>query len=121
MSIKPGPEMNAIIAEKIFKLRLSKEPGYILKSMPSTCPDKMAGCLVLHYETVLTRADPYSTNIGNAWQVVEKVQLFENSALWQVGEGWTIQPWGNKWKVDAETAPMAICLAALKVVENERP
>lgn len=66
---------------------------------------------------------PYSSEIGSAWQIVEKLRL-------------SVLPWGDaEWacanKRDerlafsyilepASTAPLAICRAALKAVEYER-
>lgn len=61
----------------------------------------------------------YSTDIAAAWEVVEKINL--------LGErGWLRKESGEEWEyykyeydfepiITADTAPMAICLAALKL------
>jgi hypothetical protein len=72
--------------------------------------------------------EPYSTDIAAAWQVVEKVK----DTLTGFGMVW--HPEKQKWHVmynyvdfnkpyfsEADTAPMAICLAALDAAGVEVP
>ena len=75
---------------------------------------------------------PYSTSIAAAWEVVEKVIY---PKMWQLVPGesgsWTVTDMmDDNWCwvviVEAETAPLAICLAALEAVralptEQETP
>ena len=77
----------------------------------------------------------FSTDIGAAWQVVEKVQA--DNPGWRFSllggdEGWWnaeffghIDPtknYGQRHSSEyAPTAPLAICLAALRALENKEP
>ena len=58
----------------------------------------------------------YSTDIKAAWEVVEK---FEKWALFYWSEGVIRCTLDMKSDAEASTAPMAICLAALKAREIE--
>ena len=71
---------------------------------------------------------PYSTNIADAWRVVEKVGLFDDpdgvilsrrNGLWYVSQ---ILPHGEWMQIvwEAASAPLAICLAALLQHATER-
>lgn len=67
-----------------------------------------------------------STNIEHAWEVVEKMKdlpygpgdsnpIFELRIWWSSGtQKWSCRTWF--YEASAETAPMAICLVALKAV-----
>jgi len=66
-------------------------------------------------------AKPYSTDIAAAWSVVEKC-VSDGMVFIVKGDGlrtgdfnpkWTVLC-GNQERTDADTAPLAICLAALK-------
>ena len=70
--------------------------------------------------------EPYSTDISAAWLVVEKflphfrIECFEDSVNTDE-EGWHCDIWTVKGHACAEgcdTAPLAICRAALKAVER---
>lgn len=64
----------------------------------------------------------YSTDIAAAWEVVEKLHLCELGMLVD-GEGsasWRCV-FGGPAFAEAHTAPLAICLAALKAVGVEVP
>lgn len=58
----------------------------------------------------------YSTDIADAWEVVEK-QKPNWLSLDGCGSEWnvTFHDSENIWVANSDTAPMAICLAALKV------
>lgn len=65
----------------------------------------------------------YSTDIRAAWQVVEKLEREPNGFAMTLESDGTTRWWGVRfWQADtfydgeAETAPHAICLAALKAV-----
>lgn len=76
---------------------------------------------------------PYSTSIADAWPVVEKLK--ERHSVELIGgpndeggcEHWscTIKSYGyrsfqdQKWRGEADTAPLAICIAALRAVDAE--
>ena len=81
-------------------------------------------------EVMEVRAFPpnYSTDIGAAWQVVEKLRA--GKFVWIKdcgGFGWRVEILSSSetdiqidFSVVADTAPLAICLAALKVMEAKR-
>lgn len=62
---------------------------------------------------------PYSTDIAAAWQVVEKTRLFTHCDITQLDDKWAISNWANDSSVEADTAPLAICRAALKAISAE--
>ncbi|HYE72631.1 MAG TPA: hypothetical protein VEF04_04835 [Blastocatellia bacterium] len=119
-------DIDALIAEKVFgrvwdekRCRICGWPlddgtGIDLRCLPSNCSMRPAP---------LRRADqyePYSTDIAAAWLVVEKFDDF-NLDLIHHGNGWTFKIYKDAtlYESDAENAPMAICLAALKSVGVE--
>lgn len=105
-------ELDAEVAEFVMGLRSPRNGTYI----DDVCPFD---------GTVTTRPIPlYSSNISAAWEVVEKMELavisnFEGG--WYVGQPAWLSPStleiGNE--IEASTAPLAICLAALKVVGRD--
>ncbi len=120
--MNPGRELDALIAEKVFG-----------KSEPDR------GCMCSLRESCyvcnpfLKGIKPYSTDIAAAWEVVEKIKL--NKSLhdgftltfdleekrWRAGSlwwrGYEQAEWLEPNSAMAETAPHAICLAALKALE----
>lgn len=65
----------------------------------------------------------YSKSMRCAWEVVEKLGL--PTSLWGDGRGWVVEldsffDEGIHVHAEAETAPHAICLAALEVLELRR-
>ena len=91
--MKLGPELDRLIAEKVM--------GWPADEWHQSCND-------------CTKWSP-STNIAHAWEVVEKLRNI------MVGP-WTHGRWAacamqdGDWFSVADTAPHAICLAALKSV-----
>ena len=101
--LQPGPKLDALIAEKVF----GWNPIYIdnlnLDMMPQ-----------------------YSTSITAAWPIVERFNLYVAPAAAQL-QGWDAGPttkqgrWPvTKDAVTAATAPLAICLMALKITEESK-
>lgn len=113
-----GVELDALVAEKVFGWRRATY-GWI-------DPDR--GPYI--------EPAPFSTSIASAWLVVEKMRergfgLILNetpgqyrAAFWRYDgkDGWSIDAWVRSPSptvtVWAETAPLAICLAALKAVSG---
>ena len=123
--MKPGRELDALVAEKVMgqTVRLADDMGVdhdegdFFVNKPDSKEPRWGHMLGLPH---------YSTDIAAAWAVVEKMQ----------GLGWTFQvddvgfndSTEGKWRVvlteetkghdyhpaDGDTAPHAICLAALK-------
>jgi hypothetical protein len=111
--MQAGRELDALIAEKVMGY-VPPRPGtvgYDMKDLPRN------------------RVPHYSTDIAAAWQVVEKLNL-----LSKMKDGclyfdpslnkWVISEWSGgrefaEGSVEADTAPHAICLAALKAIGVE--
>lgn len=110
--MKPGRELDALIAEKVFGL-----PQSTWRDGEDHRDEDGVGVVVLG-----VRPDPYSTDIAAAWTVVEKLDLLRNHSferspdgLYEIG---VLYSDDGYWEVygSAPTAPHAICLAALKAV-----
>lgn len=120
--IKPGPETDALVAEKVLGWSYQTFLDGFLPDVKhwysvSPCPNNPGHP---SFRGVLKH---WSTSIADAWEVVEK--------MWPSGSSMCITPAGLGWSIyiptrvvmhwrepyaRAETAPMAICLAALKAV-----
>ena len=116
--MKAGRELDALIAEKVMGLSVHKrripsilDDFYYIKHHLSALED----CLVPHY----------STKIADAWLVVEEMQAegwfgSVNITSWKTMP-WNVRFWSEhnekKGYYSTDTAPLAICLAALKAIE----
>jgi hypothetical protein len=109
LNMKAGDDMNALVATEIFKMEESHEPSWWwLDGMMEELPD-------------------YSTDIGAAWKVVEEVagpeSLFSATVVGQYAGGQWRCLFSNAFDafdVTAETAPLAICRAALLAITKEK-
>jgi len=137
LKMKPGLELDALVAEKVMKLEVVD--GYVFREETVPCPENKCGCFSGAYTTI--KAYPvlhYSTDNVAAGQVVEEIvsrmeadnphfewegPLFkpENQYLENYAQGTTC--WyvlvvrnGLRQHVCADTAPEAICKAALLAV-----
>lgn len=121
--MQPGRELDALIAEKVMGItKLSHRPLDANEMCrrcfrPAGQGDNLPASCV---------AQPYSTDIAAAWEVVEKLDLFGKRDMF------IYKNWRGKYSIDetvdagmgtrdiaiaeADTAPQAICLAALKAV-----
>ncbi|MBG9837923.1 MULTISPECIES: BC1872 family protein [Bacillus cereus group] len=108
MNDKPIDEL---VAEKVMGWIKPPETS-ILKSMWVETP----------IGAVHPQLPKFSTNVEDAWLVVEKleydVKVTKNSVLTPKYQAHVFVP-GDVKMVFAETAPMAICIAALKAVGEE--
>lgn len=129
----PGRELDALVAEKVMGWQWANEGvrgQYRLHPPDSTSPTGA-------YPVDVGPGEEWSpsTDIAAAWEVVEKLramnstlELYSPGALvndemgihaveWQATfKSWE-EPWGPHGpSVEAQTAPHAICLAALKAV-----
>lgn len=121
-----GRDLDCLIAEKVM--------GW---NVCDTADNDKAG-IAPGQTTSAVRIPPYSTVLWSAWEVAEKVGLFKNSrhlfmdavgvtegATWtRTGWCWKVaQVLGGDWSPDViaceDTAPLAICVAALRVMEME--
>ena len=93
-SLEAGPKLDALIAEKVMGGKLG------LRGMG------------VSWDTVGYGWSP-STSIADAWEVVLKLQGFSIGKVGGSGE-WCCSCYGGL--ASADTAPLAICRAALKAV-----
>jgi hypothetical protein len=102
---QPGRELDALVAEKAMGM-LTQVSGDRYKYY------WMRPSEDVHWDTL----PRYSTDIATAWALVEKFRLAVTP--WST-QGWiaTVEP-GEGWICPADTAPHAICLAALFIVGN---
>ena len=106
-----GPEMDAAVAEYVMGWQLDVDPnshwnGYWVDEVGKRCFADLA---------------KFSTDIAAAWQVVEQTGLLETWVLqesvgWEVGYYESTDNGGCRLHValEAPTAPLAICMAALR-------
>ena len=131
MVMEAGRELDILIAEKRMGLRRRVFLGQDSKSLwdDKAIFDAMESADLTHLnaDDKACCVPYYSTDISSAWEVVEKLALtFEL--------GWLPTDKGLNWDASfgekrgseegtttyAETAPHAICLAALKTVRDQR-
>lgn len=126
--LEPGPELDALVAEKVLGWSYQTFPGPMehVRHWYSTspCPNDPA------HESFMGRCPPYSTSIAHAWEVVPRI--LGNHPDWLLGrddrdgkEFWCFyEELGDVYDTyvgavspEGQDAPHAICLAALKAVE----
>lgn len=120
--MEAGREMDARIAEKVMgrtNVRFTENNQGQRRELLSDDPKNLYAWVIVPY---------YSTDIAAAWQVVKNMQsrkwIVDINASWdgtcdcQInadnGEIWAVVGESD----DVATAPLAICLAALKAVGN---
>lgn len=115
-------ELDLIVAEKVMGIKLVDWPTGREFSISSA-----TAALVLS-ETNKARIPKYSTDIADAWEVVEKIKNMPPKEAEEMGAELAIDACGDSWWVGwrwhewtdcgarADTAPHAICLAALRSV-----
>lgn len=107
MNMIPSREFDALVAEKVIGVSqidsmLGRYPGYVNRT-------------VIKF---------YSTDISAAWEVVEELNGKYGFSLGRAGDyyepdrKWNVRVGTNEW-VEADTAPEAICKAALLAVMND--
>ena len=112
--LETGPETNALVAEKVMGWsNLTTKYG----CLTGNHPDTEASLLPYGHTSV----PEYSTFISAVWEVVDKLKReYDFNMDWDIRVGWNCA-WGfpesaMKASVSAcaDTAPLAICRAALK-------
>jgi hypothetical protein len=112
--LEAGPKLDAFIAERLMgwvdlEWREGGNDGRTLT--PTGYYGKGPG-----HACFLT--DHYSTDMRAAWMAAEKVGMFKFCDITQGDAGWWIDNVTQDWRVEAETAPLAICKAALIMAEE---
>jgi len=116
-NLQPGPELDALVAEKVMGWE------YVIDGEGTGWVDKATEQFVTGYNNddpsqPEIAPPPFSTSIAAAWEVVEKLKSDNRTIdISSATPGWrAIIDECHDWKVEvrAETAPRAICLAAMK-------
>jgi hypothetical protein len=109
--MKAGRELDALVAEKVMGYKIGWFTDYGFKK---EFERKVIALKGDRYDNI----PRYSTNISDAWQVVEKMKEKERVVEIKTFDfGYTVEI-NNFYptiKQQAETAPLAICLSALKM------
>lgn len=117
--LKPGRDLDALIAEKVMGWTPNYPGGW--PHPPKNIPNRKK-YIDSHDGTTVIPA--YSTSIEAAWEVVDKLggnmfQLHYDTRYGTEGvKGWSVILDGSVMCQFVDTAPHAICLAALKAVEG---
>lgn len=121
-----GRELDALIAEKVMGRKNIRFENTIYGQIhQSDVTPEFPDLIAKGVKRI--RIPHYSTDISAAWDVVEKIKFkFDNTFhLVATSNGWSVfwdhedeGPGANGY-VEAETAPHAICLAALKAVGHD--
>lgn len=133
MSMKAGPELDSLIAEKVMGWKCSERncDGKFITRCGACGREGHGNCYgpgrggEIQIACIDRGHRPnYSQDIAAAWQVVEKMHLFNAAFLLGSNEfGWKIVEDGQELRItiaEAATAPLVICLAALKIAEERR-
>lgn len=112
-------ELDVQIAEKVMNLFSEDRDRDRLGRF-----DRQDGCDDCKQDLVNCQVPNYSTDISAAWEVVGKMIEKNKEICLSYADGeWTVFPtWhSDSWPKSSSTitAPLAICLAALKGVEDE--
>lgn len=109
--MKPGRELDALVAEKVMGFHRASDGWFRTETHPGGVITAAVGHIDLPH---------YSINISAAWEVVEKLLETGSFSIYHY-----ISAPESKWRAQflragsahvaqAESAPRAICLAALK-------
>lgn len=127
--MEAGRELDALVAEKVMRF----DHKHKINGCEDCWYDVCEYCgLEFHCEDTSGYCEGYphySTDIAAAWQILARLRElgFKYISVVSLSNGW--QCWGDKAmtlnsvppdvSVNADTAPLAICLAALKAVGVE--
>lgn len=118
-------EIDRLVAEKVMGWRLENRRVNIWGQEIGFWVNPKNNMIVAKYSGFREESFSPSTNIADAWKVVEKLKI---AVIPQVGDPpkdmqylaeIDRQPFGNYYEAFAETAELAICLVALKSVGVE--
>jgi len=123
-----GRELDALVAEQVMGIRCLHQAGSIRDLAAAQHECQRCGAMIDDRDFYAQRNLTYSTDLAAAWEVVEKLPYF---AMWKRGAS----QWCVQYKschdigmhvifndcceyIEADTAPLAICLAALKAISS---
>lgn len=123
-TLEAGRELDALVAEKIFGWQ--RRPFECNAEQRVVVPPGWTDFSSRYWwgKDINSQVPAYSTEIGAAWQVAE---CFDEVQLWKGPHGWSCRmERGEDEHVQhgealrADTAPLAICRAALAAIETLR-
>lgn len=114
--LKPGRELDALVAEKVMWWHKYEDsnPKATIRTIGDTEDHKCKFCGSFEGHDI----KPYSTSIEAAWEVVEKLIESDDWVDFSLEYEPTFK-WSANEIIYGETAPHAICLAALRAVEEK--
>lgn len=119
-SMKPGRELDALVAEKIFNKRVVREPVMMHDPNQEGAFKEVLGFYEVANHSTTFNIPPYSTDIAAAWEVVEKMMNGTMPDEVRQRQSWRIfydeMEDTNLVDLSASQAAEFICLAALKAV-----
>jgi hypothetical protein len=126
----PGPDLDALIAEKVMGCNAVVRQEWSWKRTGGDS-DSDSGvtfwcrCIGRHNRPDENRLKPYSTDIAAAWEVVAESGVLQRWVLYEAaalgaGTVWVLQDHSERPILQAETAPLAICLGALHALKASR-
>lgn len=118
-TLKAGRELDALVAEKIMGLGPERwDPPCFWYHTTDDAEPRSGWCYTCSKAICEVPGEPrrYSTSISDAWLVVEKMAAHPTNWYFMVGpDGYlTAENGGSGFDICADTAPLAICLAALR-------
>lgn len=116
---KPGRQLDTLVAEKVMGLETYKDVVPFCPQCGFKFYPKGPGRMWCHQcsEWIYSSTKDYSTSIEAAWEVVEKLRKEQMCfTLTDIGYAGSILCCVGNGEAIAETAPHAICLAALKAI-----
>jgi hypothetical protein len=122
-TIKAGPDLDALVAEKVMGWK--PDPDNFFWLGKGTTNQRVTSSDCFDCGTEFPAWTP-STSIADAWEVMEKIcQGKEDTYRFEIvkqGHLYWVSIWDDGFSdgdVGADTAPLAICLAALKAKSVE--
>ena len=120
LNMPAGVALNILIEENIFHHEVyMKDVIYrtsnVNRRKETTRTIQEPWYLLTKYSTAPVRS--YSTNIEMAFNVAEKMSEIANIVMWQEPDFWVVKFGIGNESVKADTAPLAICRAALLRVQ----
>ena len=120
MKLEAGRELDTLVAERVMGWKLKSHKWIDGETRLGDFPEdkKETG-------TSYRRVLKYTTDISAAWEVVEKMNSegFAFYILWTTGIPWAMfdKDSSMEYSAEADTAPLAICRAALLIMTKVQP
>lgn len=120
-----GREMDVLIAEKVMGWRRHNAHGDWWETSDGRCFVVKNSGFSAQYDP-MPELPAFSTDVADAWNVIEEMKSTWGKFMLSYGpylvgvenklkDGWQLAPeWGNSVCGYGETAPLAICRAAIK-------